>query len=73
MGATIPIWAAVRYRVRHRTRIKTEEKAKVVASVWGKEFIQLLAALAVLQKDNFEEKDEFILFLKSSWRNSSYF
>ena len=31
-----------------RIRIKKEEKAKVVASVWGKEFIQFLAALAVL-------------------------
>ena len=29
---------------------KTEEKAKVVASVWGTEFIQLLAALAVLSR-----------------------
>ena len=32
----------------YRRRIKTEEKAKVVASVWGAEFIQFLAALAVL-------------------------
>ena len=32
----------------HRSRIKTEEKAKVVAAVWGEEFIQFLAALAVL-------------------------
>ena len=32
----------------HRIRIKTEEKAKVVASVWGEEFIQILAALAIL-------------------------
>ena len=31
-----------------RRRIKTEEKVKVVASVWGKEFIQFLAALAFL-------------------------
>ena len=36
---------------RHRRRIKTEEeKAKVVASVWGKEFIQFLAALAILPR-----------------------
>ena len=34
--------------VKHRRRIKTEEKAKVVASVWGEEFIQFLAAIAVL-------------------------
>ena len=27
----------------HRRRIKTEEKAKVVASVWEEEFIQFLS------------------------------
>ena len=27
----------------HRKRIQTEEKAKVVAAVWGEEFIQFLA------------------------------
>ena len=32
----------------HRRRIKTEEKAKVIASVWLEEFIQFLAVLAVL-------------------------
>ena len=32
----------------HRRKIKTEEKAKVVASVWGEEFIQFLDALAIL-------------------------
>ena len=31
----------------HRRRINTEEKAKVVAAVWGTEFIQFLAALAL--------------------------
>ena len=36
---------------RQRRRIKTEEKAKVVAD----EFVEFLAALAVLQQDNFEE------------------
>ena len=30
----------------HRRRINTKEKAKVVASVWGTEFIPFLAALA---------------------------
>ena len=34
----------------HRRRIKTEEKAKIVASVWGEDFIKFLAALAVLPK-----------------------
>ena len=37
----------------HRRRIKTER---------GGEFIQFLAALAILPEDNFEEYDEFILF-----------
>ena len=36
----------------HRRRIKTEEKAKVVPAVWGTEFIQFLAALAVLDQDD---------------------
>ena len=38
-------------RNNHRRRIKTEEKAEVVASVWvGKNFNQLLTALAVLHR-----------------------
>ena len=32
----------------HRRRIYTEEKAKVVAAVWGTEVIQFLDALAIL-------------------------
>ena len=32
----------------HRRRIKTEENAKVFASVWGEEFMPFLAALAAL-------------------------
>ena len=31
-----------------RRRIKSEEKAKVVASVWGEDFIPFLAALVVI-------------------------
>ena len=53
---------------RQRRRIKTEEKAKVVAD----EFVKFLAARAVLHQDYFEENDEFIFFFKSSWCNSSY-
>ena len=34
----------------HRRRIKTEAKAKVVACVWGEEFIQFLDTLAVLPR-----------------------
>ena len=33
------------YQNHRRRRTKTEEKAKVVSSVWGKEFIKSLAAL----------------------------
>ena len=36
-------------------RKKTEEKAKVVASVWGEEFIQFLATLgSCFASDDFE-------------------
>ena len=37
-----------RHTVQHRRRIKTEEKAKIIAAVWGTEWIQFLAALAIL-------------------------
>ena len=43
----------------HRRRIKTEENAKVVAAVWGTEFIQFLAALDIFNEDDFEKKDEY--------------
>ena len=39
----------------HRRRIKTEEKANVVAAVWGTEFIKFFATPAVLLKDDFKE------------------
>ena len=42
----------------HRRRIKTEENAKVVAAVWGTEFIKFLAALDIFNQDDFEVKDE---------------
>ena len=32
----------------HRKRINTEERAMVVAAVWGTAFIQFLAVLAIL-------------------------
>ena len=34
----------------HRRKIELEDKAKVVAIVWGAKFVQLLAALAVLPR-----------------------
>ena len=33
---------------RHRRRIKTEEKAEVIAAVWGTDLIPFLAALTIL-------------------------
>ena len=50
---TVVIWSAQQpsYTLhRHRRRIQTEEKAKVVASVWGVKCIQFLVALAVLPR-----------------------
>ena len=41
------------FRWDHRRRIKTEEKAKVVATVWG--VIQFLATLAVFPKDDLKK------------------
>ena len=38
------MWWVVR---QHRRRINTEEKAKVVAAVWGTEMIKFLAALQI--------------------------
>ena len=35
----------------HSRRIYTEDKAKVVAAVWGTYFIQFLAALAIFHQD----------------------
>ena len=34
----------------HRRRMELEDKAKVVVSVWGTEFVQFLAALVVLPR-----------------------
>ena len=36
----------------HIRRINTEEKAKVIAAVWGTEFIQFLAALTIFNRTN---------------------
>ena len=41
----------------HGRRIKAEEKAKVVASVWGTELIQFLSALAIFHKEGLKKKD----------------
>ena len=61
-------------------RIKTEEKAMVLAAVWGTELIQFLAALAILKKGmNLSYFSYCPAWWKSSystyvpsWCNSSY-
>ena len=41
---------------KHRRRIKPEEKAKVVASIWVEKYIQFLVALAVLPRKNLNNR-----------------
>ena len=52
---------------RHRRRIKTEEKTKVVAAVWGAELIQFLATLDIFHHDNFDEKGEYNKGYLTEW------
>ena len=40
----------------HRIRINTEENAKVVTAAWGTEFIQFLAALAILHQNDLKKR-----------------
>ena len=40
----------------HRRRIKIEEKAKVVAAIWGTEFIPFLAALTIYHQDDLKKR-----------------
>ena len=55
--ATGKLWGSAA----HRRRIKKEEKAKVVATVWGTELIQFLVVLAIFHKDDLKK-----------WMYSSY-
>ena len=41
---------------RHRRRIKTEEKAEVIAAVWGTDLIPFLAALTILHQDDLKKE-----------------
>ena len=50
----------------YRRRIKTEEKAKVVATVWGTELIQFHAELAIFHKDDLKKRMNRTL---ATWRN----
>ena len=52
----------------YRRRIYTEEKAKVVAASWGTEFIQILAAVAILHQDELNNRLICTLFFNSPWR-----
>ena len=52
-----------------RKRIKTEEKAKVVAAVWRTELIRFLAALDICHQDDFEKR---INRIKTTWRNGCF-
>ena len=56
----------------HRRRIKTEEKANVVTSVWGKEFIQFLAALAVLTRTIYNNRMNCNRMISKTRINSSH-
>ena len=56
----------------HGRRIKTEEKANVVAYVWGEEVIQFLDALAILPRKILKNRVNSSFSFKSSMCNSSY-
>ena len=53
----------------HRRRIKTEEKAKVVAGVWGTKFIKFLAALAIFHQDDLKKR---VNRITATWRNGCF-
>ena len=56
----------------HRRRIYTEKKLKVVATVWGVDFSQFLAALAILPRTILKNRMNSFFSFKSSWCNSPY-
>ena len=64
--------ASLRQVWHHRRRIKTEEKANVVAAVWGEEFFQFLAALVILARTILKNRMNSSFSFKSSGCNSSY-
>ena len=41
--------------IQHGIRIETEEKAQVVAPVWGTELIKFIVALAILYQDDLKK------------------
>ena len=42
------VYFSLIYEVDHTRRMETEDKAKVIASVWEAKFVQIPAALSVL-------------------------
>ena len=58
-----------RYHVQHR-RMETEAKAKVVASIWGTEFIQFLTA-QFFTRTILKSRMKSFFFFKLSWCNLS--
>ena len=61
----------------HRRRMEREAKAKVVASVWGTDFVQFLATLAVLPRSIVKNRMNLTVSFKSTkasaarnWTNS---
>ena len=48
---------------KHRRRIETKGKAKVVASVWGAKFVQFLTALAVLPRSIWKANQGNVLLI----------
>ena len=56
--ANVSVFISIGLASYSRRRKKAEEKAKVVADVWGTELIQFLDALDIYHQDDFEEKDE---------------
>ena len=43
--------------------ISTEEKAKVVTAAWGTEFIQFLAAIAILHQDGMKKRMNWTIMI----------
>ena len=56
----------------HRRRINTEEKAKVVADVWGTEFVQFLCRTNCFALGRFEKQNELHQNDMKKKMNSSY-
>ena len=54
---------------RHRRRITTEDKSKVVGTAWGTEFIQFLAALYIFPQDDSKERMNRIT---ATWQNGCF-